>query len=112
MLDKTKKIEVCVGCDDHRDYGSVFPQQVDFLFKKISDFRNNGGSYYPISGQFEGKRDLESYKMEFYCIEDMFNPLINKIKEVFRENPPKGVEFVSIKSYNVVSDSFSVLEND
>ena len=108
MEDKTKKIEVCVGSSDFESLN--FPKQVDHMFRQISRYNNNGGCYYQITGDFDGKKDSKAYKMEFLCEKSLMWSILGKIKSVFRDVKPNGCEFVSVKIYDCTSHSFSVLE--
>lgn len=106
MSGRVKQVEVLVGSSSGDT--KIFESEIEFIFNRIAIFHNDGGYYHPIVGDFRGKRDNSAFKMQFNSTEDNFSELIMMIKDVFRTVKPLGVEFVSIKSFHVVSDSFSV----
>ena len=116
---KTKKIEVLFGSRLNKlggDFSFDWVEETKFeadavqIFEYICDFKNNGGNLREITGRFRGVTDTKSYEMNFYCEEDDLTTMLKEIKDIFGKIKPKGVDYVSIKVYNVDSYSFKVGE--
>lgn len=110
MQEKTKKIEVCFGSSSISNLGKNFKflHASEELFREIASFKGNGGNFRQILGDFDGILDNLAYKMEFCCTPNDFYVILSKIRETFNNYKLEGVEFVSIKAYDVESYSFRV----